>query len=294
MIFGKLGLNTDAKESASVVFRENGVPESVHDQFAQFVMSLDGLPDDQYVAKMFSSDPMAGLYRQAVAMMSTGMAIQSDRALKPEFQDQAIGKQLLQLQNFNYAFGSVINNRAWSLVKESVNPAVKRAVLDRMRFGVPALVTAALSTAAFFGLKQLYSMLFPSEGWDERKKKSDEEKWLDALSYAGWLGPKFESVYKTIRRGQAPGGPTVSTVVEGAKTVGDYLSKDTVSADRRMAKLGFNMGVKPAVVGTAAAIGGPVGIAGTIAGTMSGPRDTFVDEVGGKKPDKGKQNGGGR
>ena len=292
-LFGRFGFNTDAKESASVVFKENGVPAAFHDQFAQFVMSLDGLDDAQYVAKVFGSDPMAGYYRQAIGMMSNGMAIQSNRSTKPEFQDNAIGKQLLQLQNFNYSFGSVINNRAWSMVKESVNPAVKRAILDRIRFGVPAIVTAALSTAAFYGLKELYSLLFPSEGWDERKKKSDEEKALDALSYAGWLGPKFESVYKIVRRGQVPGGPTVTAVVEGAKTIGDYASKDTVSADRRMAKLGWNMGVKPVGVGVASAIGGPVGIAGTIAGNMSGPRDAFVDEVGGKKPDKGKGSSGG-
>ena len=156
-----------------------------------------------------------------------------------------------------------------------------------------AAVTAALSTAAFYGLKELYSILFPSEGWDERKKKSDEEKALDAFSYAGWLGPKFEMAWKAVTRGQPPGGPFVNTVVEAAKTIGDYASKDTASAERRMAKLGWNMGVKPVGVGAAAAIGGPVGIAGTIIGTMSGPRDSFVDQLAGPKPDKGKGSSGG-
>lgn len=296
LLFKRFGFNVEAKESVKVMFRENGIPDALHAQFATWVSSLDGLDDSQYYAKIMSNDPMAGLYRQALARMSEGMAVQSSRALKPEFQDHAIGKQLLQLQNFNYAFGSVMNNRMWGIAKAVITPGKDRTAFDRIRYGVAAAVTAALSTAAFYGLKELYSYLFPSDGWDERKKKSDEEKALDALSYAGWLGPKFESVYKTIRRGQAPGGPFVSAVVEGAKTVGDYFSNDTASADRRMAKLGWNMGVKPVLVGSASAMGGPVGIAGTIAGTMSGPRDSFVDQLAGPKPDKNKgtNKGGGR
>ena len=296
LLFKRFGFNVEAKESVKVMFRENGIPDAFHAQFATWVSSLDGLDDSQYYAKIMSNDPMAGLYRQALARMSEGMAVQSSRALKPEFQDHAIGKQLLQLQNFNYAFGSVMNNRMWGIAKAAITPGKDRTAFDRIRYGVAAAVTAALSTAAFYGLKELYSYLFPSDGWDERKKKSDEEKALDALSYAGWLGPKFESVYKTIRRGQAPGGPFVSAIVEGAKTVGDYFSNDTASADRRMAKLGWNMGVKPVMVGTASAMGGPVGIAGTIAGTMSGPRDSFVDQLAGPKPDKskGENKGGGR
>jgi hypothetical protein len=242
---------------------------------------------NERMAAMTAKDEMAQLHQEAMIRFSVQSSVRTNRAHKPVFQDTELGKTYLQLMNFSYAYAAEVNTRLYDTIKRSVTfspPGKRYSLYDRLRMLGPVVI-GALSILAYRGLLELKDLLYPTEASQKRKKDPEFLKWLNAISYAGLLGPKFEAAMKTLKREQAPGGPTGQSVVNLGRSVVSAIEssaegKDMSNSKRSLAKATVPI-AKGALVAGASAIN-------PVLGAIAVQATNFPQVTGKMVPDKTK------
>ena len=285
-----LGLNS--KQSVADQLSELGIKPEDQAEFADWTKKLDAAKIDVRKAMMLGSDKMAKLHQEAMVRFSMQSSVRSNRAHKPEFQDSALGKTYLQLMNFSYSYAAEVNSRMYNMTKQAFafSPDGKNySMYDRMRMLGP-VAGGMLSILAYRGLLELKDLLYPSESSEKRKKDPEIVKWLNATSYAGLLGPKFEQAMKSIKRDQAIGGPVGQmsvNVARAGKSVFEAAAegKDMSSAKKSIAKASVPV-LKGGIVAGSSAIHPALG---TVAAQATNA-PAFTNAI---VPQDGKKQGGG-
>lgn len=254
-LFKKLGFDTNADKSAAVILRENGVPDADHKAFAAWVAGLEGKTDAEWQkAVMDPKDPMAKHYRRALQRMSLGMSIKTNPALKMEMSDSVLGRLMMQLMNYSYAYSNLVKDRMYSMAAQTV--AKDASTIDRLRYAAPLMVGAPLAILGAAASKALIAGIWPSDDEEKRSKETPMvRKAFNWASFAGMFGPKVEYLFKSFERGQAPGGPVGETIFRGGQAAfaaaGDPDSEKKAFNARKQL---YNSTVKPVVTGAGAAV----------------------------------------
>jgi hypothetical protein len=282
-LFKALGFDANADKSAAVIMRENGVPEADHKAFAAFVASLEGKTDAEWQAAVLDpKNKMAKHYRRALQRMSLGMSIKTNPALKMEMSDSILGRMLMQLMNYSYAYSNLVKDRMYSMAAETV--AKDASKIDRLRYAAPLLVGAPLAIMGAAASKALIAAMWPSDDEEKRSKETPMvRKAFNWASFAGMFGPKVEYLFKSFERGQAPGGPVGETIFRGGQAA--FAAAGDPESDKKMfnaKKQLYNSTVKPAVTGAGAAVHPFFGFLGNTAVNREEVRETFT----GEKPKK--------
>jgi hypothetical protein len=252
------GLRADA--SVKSMLNEMGVPESEHADFNTFVTSLEGMTEEQYHNAINSDSRGAEMYRLALQMTSNGLAISTDKSMKIEGSESLVGRLAMQLQNYSYAYSSLVKDRMYDSALRAANPKAKIEALDRVRYAAPLVIGGTLGLAASYATKTLVAMMFPSDAGDEWLESEDYVwKVLTSLSYMGMFGARVETVGRAIRN-KSYGGPTIGAGVNaGAAAYKLATNSDSDSAARSLAKEAESSAIKPAIVSAASAYNPVVG-----------------------------------
>jgi GNAT superfamily N-acetyltransferase len=257
-VFSVSGMNVNAESAARSMLREMGVDDSFHDSFCTFVESLKGMNDADYMAAVTGGSQEAILYRQALQRTSTGMAISSDPSMKTEGSDSIFGKMLMQLMNYSYAYSQLVKDHmydsALGVFKKST-PQEQIKAMDRLKYAMPLLAGGAMTTVASLATKLLVTSMFPSDSGDDWLENEDEMKVLDAASYAGMFGKKFEYLSRMVIRKQVPMGPIPEAGGKGVIALATAVQKqgDSDRANYNALKSVQRTGITPLVVGAASA-----------------------------------------
>jgi hypothetical protein len=240
------------------MLREAGVADADHAGFVAFVTSLEKLDDAAYEAAVMGNSREAAMYRQALQRTSTGLAISTDASMKTEGSDSIWGKMLMQLMNYSYAYSQLVKDRMY----DSALGAFKRSTpteqinaMDRVKYLMPLVAGGAMTVAASMATKMLVSSLFPSDSGDEWMEKDPTIQVLDAASYAGMFGKKFEYLSRIVVREQVPMGPIPEAAGKAAIAATAAIKKGGESdrANYNALKAVQRTGVNPVVVGGASA-----------------------------------------
>jgi len=285
----KLGMN--AKQSVADQLSELGIAPEKQAEFADWSKKLQDAKDSEAMALMLGQDEMAKLHQEAMVRFSMQSSVRSNRAHKPEFQDNPLGKAFLQLMNFSYSYAAEVNSRMYDMAKQSLafSPEGKNyTAYDRIRMMGP-VAGGLLSILAYRGLLELKDLLYPSESSKQRAKDPEVVKWVNATSYAGLLGPKFEQMVKSIKRDQAVGGPVGQMAVNVGRAGKSVLEsaaegKDMSAAKKSIAKASVPL-LKGGIVAGASAINPALGTVATQATNAPAFTNAIV-------PQDGKKSGG--
>jgi hypothetical protein len=275
-------MDVRADKSVAVILKENGVPEADHDAFIDFVLKLENVDDKKWRKEiMDSANPMARHYRRAIQRMSIGMSIKTNPALKTANADTPVGRLLMTLMNYTYAYANLVKDRMYSMAAATFSKDA--STIDRLRFAAPLVIGGTLSVLGAFASKALLRALWPSEGYEKYEKQGKIRKAFDAASFAGMFGPKLEYLFKFFNREQAPGGP----VVEAASNLGRaaFSAADLPESEarqRNLKKQAYGTIGKPVVVGAAAAAHPFFGFLATQAMNREEVRNAVI----GKPPNK--------
>jgi hypothetical protein len=253
------GVSESGETSARAMMREIGVADADHAAFAAFVASLQGMNDADYEAAVMGNSREAAMYRQALQRTSTGLAISTDASMKTEGSDSIWGKMLMQLMNYSYAYSQLVKDRmydsALGAFKRST-PAEQITALDRVRYLMPLVAGGSMTVIASMATKMLVASIFPSDSGDEWMEKDPEIQVLDAASYAGMFGKKFEYLSRILVRKQLPMGPIPEAAGKALVAAGTALEKggDSDRANYNALKSVQRTGLNPVVVGGASAV----------------------------------------
>lgn len=280
----KLGMN--AKQSASDQLAELGVRPEDQAEFIEWCAELDAANDSKAMGMMLADDKMAALHREAMTRFSMQSSVRSNRAHKPTFQDDPLGKAFLQLMNFSYSYAAEVNTRMYDMAKQAFwmsPPGKDYTKYDRLRMMGP-IAGGLLSILAYRGLLELKDLLYPSESSKQRAKDPAVVKWVNATSYAGLLGPKFEQMVKSIKRDQAVGGPVGQMAVNVGRAGKSVLEsaaegKDMSAAKKSIAKASVPL-LKGGIVTGAAAVNPMLGTVATQATNAPAFTNAIVPQEG--------------
>ena len=273
-------LDVNAESAARSMLREMGVDDSFHDSFCTFVESLKGMNDADYMAAVTGGSQEAILYRQALQRTSTGMAISFDPSMKTEGSDSIFGKMLMQLMNYSYAYSQLVKDHmydsALGVFKKST-PQEQIKAMDRLKYAMPLLAGGTMTTVASLATKLLVTSIFPSDAGDEWLENEEEVMVLDAASYAGMFGKKFEYLSRMVIRKQVPMGPIPEAGGKAVIALATAIQKqgDSDRANYNALKSVQRTGITPLVVGGLSAVSPALG---TIANYKMRDRE-FADAI---------------
>jgi len=283
----------DASRSATQDLIELGVPEADHQQFISWMKNLQAINPRQRMALMTDGSPMSKLYEEAQVRFTNQTAVRSNRAHRPVFQDNLMGKMFLQLQSFSYSYAAEANSRIYDNLKRSASSGDYTAA-DRMRLIAPALMLpfAILAFGAMFKLRR---ELYPTEA----SIKHDDDPWwaklMDAASYAGVFGPKVEQAMKFVMRDQPPGGVVGQHTINAARAAKGYATaaigpdekydKAMAAANKAAVKAAIPP-VKGAIVAGASAINPTLGTAASMFVNDTTLSNAAIEATQPEKPDK--------
>lgn len=283
----------DASRSATQDLIELGVPEADHQQFISWMKNLQAAKPQQRMALMTDGSPMSKLYEEAQVRFTNQTAVRSNRAHRPVFQDNLMGKMFLQLQSFSYSYAAEANSRIYDNLKRSASSGDYTAA-DRMRLIAPALMLpfAILAFGAMFALRR---MLYPTEA----SIKHDNDPWwaklTDAASYAGVFGPKVEQAMKFVMRDQPPGGVVGQHSINAARAAKGYATAaigpdekydQAMAAANKAAVKAAIPPVKGAIVAGASAINPTLGTAASMFANDTTLSNAAIEATQPEKPDK--------
>lgn len=214
-------MKMDMSRSASDDLAELGIPRAKQFAFATWMETVNAIKDrSARFAALTDGSEMAKLYEEAQVRFTHQSAVRANRANKPEYQDNVLGKMSLQLMSFSYSYAAEVNSRMYDNARRAYTGKDYTAS-DRLRLMGP-LAMFPFAVMAFYGLQELKDLLFPTESSEKRKKDPFLLKLLNAASYAGGFGPVVEQGMKYIARDQPPGGVAGKLAVDTGRTATKY------------------------------------------------------------------------
>lgn len=284
----KIGM--DPAQSTADNLSELGIQPGLQKKFADWMVSLDGLSKQQLMDKITKGDQMSRLFEEAMIRFSKQSSVTSNRAHKPEFQDSSGGATVLNLMNFSYSFAAEVNSRVYDNIKQSVSAAPKGKTYnasDRAMMLMAPVISGAFAVAAYYLLFELKQRVFPTDQSGAMLGKNPWAKALNALSYAGYLGPKFEYAMKFVQRDQLPGGPTVkmaSNIGRAAASAASipFSDKSPGAVQKSLVKAALPV-VRGGLVTGAAAANPMLGAAMVQATNITQPQNALLESFDTKK-----------
>lgn len=274
---------------AKASLSELGISPKDASGFSKWLLSHpDGMPSISELRVDGKNAEYAKAYRTALVRFVSGQSILSVKnSMKPVWANNPLGAVLFQLQGYNYAFQKQVINRIGHMAANQDLTALERA-----RMVLPTIAMLPLLTAASYAIGSVRDELFKNPN---SKPKTDDEKWLLALSRSltgavdPWLnlatGVKYNRDIATSLAGPAL-GQVLGAAEAGIKEFQDNSDK-TNTAERRLAKAFYDVGVEPSVNFLLTAL--PVGATSAIATQAIGApqaRDAFVSTLAGPPDEK--------
>jgi hypothetical protein len=284
----KVGM--DPAQSTADNLSELGIQPGLQKKFADWVMTLDGLSKQQLMDKITKGDQMSRLFEEAMVRFAKQSSVVSNRAHKPEFQDSSGGATVLNLMNYSYSFAAEVNSRVYDHIKQSVTAAPKGksyGVSDRMMMLMAPAISGSMAVAAYYALFELKQKLYPTDMSSAMLGQNVWAKLLNAFSYAGFSGPKFEYAMKFVQRDQMPGGPTVKMAANVGRAAASAASipfsdKSPGAAQKSLVKAAIPI-VKGSIVTGASAANPVVGAAAVQLTNMTQPQNELLESFDNKK-----------
>ena len=296
MISGSHWMNAfgmDASRSARQDLIELGVPESEHQAFITWMDALKAAKPQQRMDLMTDGSPMSKLYEEAQVRFTNQSSVRANRAHRPVFQDNLMGKMFLQLQSFSYSYAAEANSRIYDNLKRSAASG-DYTMADRMRLIAPAMMLP-LAIAAFAGMFKLRRELYPTEATMKRDNDPWWAQFVDAASYVGMFGPKVEQAMKFVMRDQPPGGIVGQHAINTARAAKGYATaaigpdekydKAMASANKAAVKAAIPP-VKGAIVAGASAINPLLGTAASVFANDTTLSNQAIEATQPEPPDK--------
>lgn len=247
---------------------ELGMSTKDIDVMAAFVTKLDKATDQNKL--ILGDDTGAALYRKALSMFhKTGGTLNPTRGTRAQKANNPVAGMFYQLQSFLYDFHQKFTLRQARRLKDAYRGTVEidgatEKLSTRERSQVA--IDAAKAIAAIYGLQYGIQVLRETIFVDLERNKRDKEKTqaeinmaraLGAASRTGILGP-YDTLFNIVsgaRYQREPAtvvlGPAVGGMSELFQSVvnlyGDRNSANTNTAERKLARTGYNTIATPAL-----------------------------------------------
>jgi hypothetical protein len=291
--------NGRMKASSARYLNELGVTD--HASFAKFVKQLEKLDDAGRLALISRQNGKGPqMYRDALARFAEQVIMNPNAGTRPRWANHPLGSVIFNLQSYLYAFHENVTKRALRLAKTAVSKNELTA-MDRMHMLGPAMMLPVLTGVQYL-MGEARDEAFKDPARVNEAKMSEGMKIARAMSRSNLFG-RFDFMANaalSARYDKDPAtvmlGPVLGTFSEGIKGGVDYLgprnSKNTNTAERRFARLGYDLAVQPAA-NAAFALGpgkimGGMGAIGIQATSHPATREYVVKGLAGKpaKPQK--------
>ncbi len=247
---------------------ELGMSTKDIDVMAAFVTKLDKATDQNKL--ILGDDPGAALYRKALSMFhKTGAALNPTRGTRAQKANNPVAGMFYQLQSFLYDFHQKFTLRQARRLKDAYRGTMeidgateKLSTRERSQVAIDAAKAIAAIYSLQYGIQVLRETIFV----DLERNKRDKEKTqaeinmaraLGAASRTGILGP-YDTLFNIVsgaRYQREPAtvvlGPAVGGMSELFQSVvnlyGDRNSANTNTAERKLARTGYNTIATPAL-----------------------------------------------
>jgi hypothetical protein len=245
---------------------ELGMSAKDIDVMAAFVTKLDKATDQNKL--ILGDEPGAALYRKALSMFhKTGAALNPTRGTRAQKANNPVAGMFYQLQSFLYDFHQKFTLRQARRLKDAYRGTMeidgateKLSTRERSQVAIDAAKAIAAIYSLQYGIQVLRETIFV----DLERNKRDKEKTqaeinmaraLGAASRTGILGP-YDTLFNIVsgaRYQREPAtvvlGPAVGGMSELFQSVvnlyGDRNSANTNTAERKLARTGYNTIVTP-------------------------------------------------
>jgi hypothetical protein len=291
--------NGRMKASSARYLNELGITD--HASFAKFVKQLEKLDEAGKLALISRQNGKGPqMYRDALARFAEQVIMNPNAGTRPRWANHPLGSVIFNLQSYLYAFHENVTKRALRLAKTAVSKNELTA-MDRMHMLGPAMMLPVLTGVQYL-IGEGRDEAFKDPARVNEAKMSEGMKIARAMSRSNLFG-RFDFMANaalSARYDKDPAtvmlGPVLGTFSEGIKGGVDYLgprnSKNTNTAERRFARLGYDLAVQPAA-NAAFALGpgkimGGMGAIGIQATSHPATREYVVKGLAGKpaKPQK--------
>ncbi len=293
--------NGRMKASSARYLNELGVTD--HASFAKFVKQLEKLDEAGKLALLSRQNGKGPqMYRDALARFAEQVIMNPNAGTRPRWANHPLGSVIFNLQSYLYAFHENVTKRALRLAKTAVSKNELTA-MDRMHMLGPAMMLPVLTGVQYL-MGEARDEAFKDPARVNEAKMSEGMKIARAMSRSNLFG-RFDFMANaalSARYDKDPAtvmlGPVLGTFSEGIKGGVDYFgpknSENTNTAERRFARLGYDLAIQPAA-NAAFALGpgkimGGLGAVGIQAASHPATREYVVKGLAGKpaKPQKRK------
>lgn len=294
-------LDNGATKASSIRYlQELGVQDPV--AFSKFVRSLNQkLPgrgksaDARRQAIMNNPTKQNAAYRDALVRFSEQTIMNPNKGTRPRWANHPLGGVIFNLQSYLYAFHENVNKRLVRQLGTAADLRNELNVSDRLRMAKPIGILGATVGIQYI-LNELRNELFTDPARRKEEPDSVGTKFGRALSRANLIG-RYDFIVNAaagLKYDKEPAtvmaGPVLGLFSEAFKAGVDYFSpansQNTNTAERRMARLGYDTLIQPTANAAFSALpggwmGGMVGASGIQASSHPGTREAFVEDMAG-------------
>jgi len=270
---------------------ELGVPKEKAADFAKWVLKQEnGMPNSAALSGA-TDKAMADVYRTALIRFTDQSIMRPSAATRPGWASTPFGSTVFHLMNYTWAFQKNVINRPFRLMADK-----DLTVMEKARIAGPVLGMMPLLMVAQGLVSEGREAVFGDP--TRTDPKTSQEKSMLWLSRAGLLGKfdPFINLATGVRYGRdlstSALGPTFGRLSTAAQTGIEYATRNserTNSAERKMAKTAYDVGVEPMVnlLLSAAPAGAPIAaVARQVAGS-GWAREALVEPVAGAPEKRG-------
>jgi hypothetical protein len=288
-------VNTNGRMKASSVryLRELGIDDYV--SFSKFVKQLEKLSEPEkleLIGRQKGKGPQ--MYRDALARFAEQTIMNPNAGTRPRWANHPLGSVIFNLQSYLYAFHENVTKRAFRLAKTSLSKNELKA-MDRMHMLAPMMMLPVLTGVQYL-MGEARDEAFKDPARVNEKEMTKGIKIARAISRSNFFGRYdfMANAALSARYDKDPAtvmlGPVLGAFAEltkaGVEYFGSKNSQNTNTAERRIARLGFDLGVQPVANATFASAPGKVlGVAGAVgiqAASHPATREAFVEKVAGR------------
>jgi hypothetical protein len=278
---------------------ELGIPRDQHAAFGAWIAQHG---DGMTASALHTAPPaMAELFRTAASRFVDQSIMRPSAATRPRWASTPLGAVAFQLNNFAWAFHKNVLGRPMNMLRSGDLTGADKAIYAAQMLGGISMMVPAQAAISY-----LRSELFDDEKSKQRRRTQaarepvfqnpitgenvGRDQIMLVLSRSGLLGgadPLFNLV-TGVRYGRdlatSAAGPALGTVLGAAQTAieaGTRNSPNTNSAERRVARAAYDVGIEPSVNLMATFLPLPVGAVITQAMGHGATRAAFMDATAG-------------
>lgn len=275
------------EKSSAFLMRDLGVPKGEEADFAKWISSKDKIGKED----VEGDKKYGNMYAAALRRFIDQSVMHTKKSERPRYATHPIGGFVYALMGYLNSFSKNVMIRNARLARESLKGGY--TIPDRMSLVTPALLTMALFLPIQAAVSELRDLIFNKPG---AQKKSPTDKAMLAMSRAGFFG-NYDSIVnmvQALRYERDPAtsmmGATAGSMSEGIANAIKFFkdnSKNTNTAERRLAKSFYYMVLNPMIAGYATArLPAPLAAAAIQAGSHPAVAEGFVRGLAGKQKPK--------